>query len=85
MTLAVAATGAPRQDWDDEIRILLLSLGWRLQGAMVIDSIPVRNPTLDALGLLGGRLRSGVWRVDVSDADPGLAATARLALAPEPN
>lgn len=85
MTLAVAATGAPSQDWDDEIRILLLSLGWRLRGATVIDSISVTNPTLDALGVLGGRLRSGIWRADVSDADPALAATAGLALASEPN
>lgn len=83
MTLAVVASGSPPKDWDHEIRDLLLLLGWRMSGGPRTDYIPVTNPTLRAVELLGGGLRRRWMDADATvGSDAAVVATARAAIAP---
>ncbi len=77
MALAVVASGAPAEEWAEEIGDLLHALGWR-SGYQGSSRPPTRSPTLDVLRTLGGATRArwgGLVGVDLA-----LAATARAAL-----
>ena len=65
LTLAVAGSGIPAEEWRDEISDVLLALGWRTDR----DSYsrpPAHSPTLDVLDELAGAARTG-WRVTGTD------------------
>jgi hypothetical protein len=57
VSLAVVGGDIPAQDWDGEIRELLLALGWRVGGQPFECRLPVHNPTLEVLELLAGHAR----------------------------
>ena len=76
VALAVAGSGAPAEQWRDQIRELLLALGWRTDRDRYSPP-PAHSPTLDVLTELSGAARIG-WRV--TGTDPAVAATARWAI-----
>jgi len=76
LTLAVAGSGIPAEEWHDEIGDLLLALGWRTDRDSYARP-PVRNPTLDVLGELAGAART---RRRVTGTDLAVGATARAAI-----
>ncbi len=78
LALAVAGSGIPAEEWEREIRTLLLGLGWRVEGSPFLDLFAVDNPTLDVLELLSGKTRRG----RLTGPDPAVAATARAATGP---
>ena len=73
MALAVAGSGAPAEQWREQIGELLLALGWRTNRDPYSPP-PAHSPTLDVLEQLGGAGRTG-WRV--TGIDLAVAATAR--------
>lgn len=79
LTLAVAGSGVPAEEWDQEIRDLLLGLGWRIEGRPFPELVAVDIPTLDVLELLSGKTR----RSRLIGLDPAVAATARAVIGPE--
>ena len=79
LTLAVVGSGLPAEEWEREIRTLLLGLGWRVEGSPVLDRFSVNSPTLDALELLCGETRRG----RLTGLDPAVAATARAVTGPD--
>lgn len=76
LSLAVVGSEAPAEVWDDQVRDLLFSVGWRLEGSPFIGYVSVTNPTLDILELLAGRTSRG----HLTGVDPAVAATARAVL-----
>ena len=74
--LAVVASGTPADEWNNEIRALLLGLGWRVADRPSFATIAVDSPTLEVLEFLAGRARSG----RVTGLHPAVAATARAAI-----
>lgn len=77
LSLAVIGSDIAAQDWNDEIRDLLLALGWRIDGQPFEDRLPVHNPTLDVLELLAGQ----AGRPRLTGPRPAVAATARAVIA----
>ncbi|MDV6297067.1 hypothetical protein OCS65_29610 (plasmid) [Rhodococcus aetherivorans] len=74
--LAVVASGAPAEEWNNEIRAVLLGLGWRVADRSAFAAIAVDSPTLEVLGFLAGRARSG----RLTGVHPAVVATARAAI-----
>ena len=76
LALAVAGSGVPVEDVQDEAADLLFLLGWRIE--RYSDSRPsAHSPTLNVLSHLAGVPRVG-WRA--TGANPGVAATARAVI-----
>jgi hypothetical protein len=73
MALAVAGSGAPAEQWREQISDLLLALGWRIDQDRYSPP-PAHSPTLVVLNELAGAARTG-WRV--TGIDLAVAATAR--------
>ena len=76
LSLAVVGSGAPVEEWINEIHALLLDLGWRDQGSSYPDHFPVNNPTLDTLQLLAGDTRHS----RLTGPAPAVSATARAVI-----
>ncbi|TQC39227.1 plasmid pRiA4b ORF-3 family protein [Rhodococcus sp. WS4] len=76
VALAVVGSGSPAEEWKNEIRNLLLGLGWRVEGSPVLGLAAVVSPTLDVLELLSGKTHRG----RLTDLDPTVAATARAVI-----
>ncbi len=70
---ADAGSGAPTEQWREQISDLLLSLGWRTDQDSYAPP-PAHSPTLDVLEELAGAARTG-WRA--TGTDLAVAATAR--------
>jgi len=77
MALAVAASGAPAQEWRDQISQLMLALGWS-SGYDRYALPPANSATLDVLHLLAGAARAR-WG-ETKGVDLAVAATARAAI-----
>lgn len=76
LTLAVAGSGAPAEEWGDQVGDLLHALGWRTDRDS--DSRPpARSPTLDVLEELAGAARTGSR---VMGTDLAVATTARAVI-----
>ena len=73
MALAVAGSGAPAEQWREQVSDLLLALGWRTERDPYSPP-PAHSPTLDVLNELAGAARTG-W--SVTGTDLAVAATAR--------
>ena len=73
MALAVAGSGAPAEQWREQVSDLLLALGWRIDRDRHSPP-PAQSPTLVVLNELAGAARTG-WRV--TGTDLAVAATAR--------
>lgn len=76
MALAVVASGVPAEEWDREIRALVVDLGWRIEGGGLRQELVVDNPTLDVLELFSGKARHG----RLTGHDAAVGATARAAI-----
>ncbi|MFD9664140.1 plasmid pRiA4b ORF-3 family protein [Rhodococcus sp. NPDC059968] len=79
LALAVVGSGIAAEEWKREIRNLLLSLGWRVQGSPFPDRVAVASPTLDVLELLSGKTHHG----RLTGLNPAVAATARAVIGPD--
>jgi hypothetical protein len=77
LTLAVAGSGVPVQDWRDEVSDLLMAVGWRSDGGSYALTA-IRNPTLEVLEELAGA--ASAHRGLVEGVDPGVATTARAVI-----
>ncbi|PRZ44356.1 pRiA4b ORF-3-like protein [Antricoccus suffuscus] len=77
LALAVVGGGVPAEQWRDEIRDLLLELGWRVSGSLRPDYVPAGSPTLDVLETLFGNTRRSL----LTGVDPAVAAVARSVVA----
>lgn len=76
LTLAVAGSGTPAEEWDDQIGDLLHALGWRTDRDS--DSRPsAHSPTLDVLEQLAGATRTGSR---LTGTDRAVATTARAVI-----
>jgi hypothetical protein len=73
MALAVAGSGAPAEQWREQVGDLLLVLGWTTDRDRYSPP-PAQSPTLVVLDELAGAARAG-WRV--TGTDLAVAATAR--------
>lgn len=76
MTLAVAGSGVPAQEWRSEISGLLFALGWR-SGADPHSPPRADSPTLDVLTELAGAASTG-W--NVTGIDFAVASSARAVM-----
>lgn len=76
LALAVVGSGAPAEDWRDEISDLLLDLGWRAGGDPHAPP-PAHSPTLAVLDAIAGTTRQGRR---VTGTDVAVATTARAAI-----
>lgn len=79
LALAVVGSGIPSEEWEGEIRTVLLGLGWRVEGSPFLDLFAVENPTLDVLKLLSGESHRG----RLTGSDSAVAATARAVTTPD--
>ena len=77
MALAVAASGAPVEEWRHEVSDLLSALGWRTSRDPD-DRPPANSATLDVLLQLAGENRQH-WR-EVKGLDFAVATTARAVI-----
>ena len=76
LTLAVIGSETPAEQWQREIRDVLMDLGWRVSGDGPYQQFSVDNPTLAVLELLAGETRHG----RLAGVEPAVAATARAAI-----
>ena len=76
VALVVAGSGIHAEAWDDRISAILGAIGWQSQQGNVITAPAPASPTLDALEILAGSLRTA----SVQGPKPEVAAVARLAL-----
>lgn len=75
MALAVAGSGAPAEEWRDEISDLLFAAGWRSGGAQ-FSPPSAHSPTLDVLNQLAGAARCRWGRIDGVDLAVATTASA---------
>ena len=75
MALAVVGSGAPAEEWRDEISDLLFAAGWR-SGGDRLSSPSAHSPTLDVLNQLAGAARRRWGRIDGVDLAVATTASA---------